>query len=271
MGKKYAILLVYSNICKQSVIESFVFHSKLILGSDCTILVVENNLSSVFNYKASGDVTFITGDNTLSEFSGWAKGIDYIKKCNIVNEGDIFLFGNDTFNNHRSFSVLDSLLFKWMASKLKKPEPVIIGEVCRTNRICSLDGMAFSSWVSTYLFMANVKMVKRFSEAIVSGRECIERVTDKYISFSNKRVCSELSAHINSWLRPVDQQQHSWYKSHSDDLELIYRKAEAILNEKRLSAITVNSNGRLYSVYDSMLGDLIKKVGWSIYYRRRKL
>lgn len=271
LANKYAVLLVYSNECKQRAINSFVLYSKFIIGDDCSIVIVENNSASKYKYITKGSVTHIKGDNRLSEFSGWQRGIDYISKNNVILKDDIFLFGNDTFNEHRFFSIIDSLLFKLMLSKLKVDEPIIIGEKCRAGGSFTLDGVGFNAWVSTYLFLANSAVVKSLNDTIISGDQYIEKLTDDHIYFDKERVCSNLSEHINSWLRPKDQEQHSWYKSYSNDLGLISRKAEAILNEKRLAAMAVNSKGKLYGVYDSIIASCLKRIGNSIYSRRKKL
>lgn len=157
--------------------------------------VVKNNPMVEF----SGDVV-ISGDNSCYEFSGYECAFIYLNNSNLVTHDDCVIFCNDTWDNHRYFSILDKFFFRNCIKSSSKSEiPCIFGRV---------DSLGFEfpkSWISTYFFGVNYaayKKIKSFiPENILDTTEILvlSKVV-RNIIFSNTAVCNfntkERSAYV---------------------------------------------------------------------------
>nr|WP_283131127.1 hypothetical protein [Enterovibrio norvegicus] len=221
--------------------------------SENTILVVSNNY--VFNVKninsevESITFRFINGSNASWEFSAWDEGLKFIMTNYKIDERDTLIFANDTFCHHRSFTRFDEYCFTHSVKRYLNDD-VVIGHIDKSPFPLLVKGIKVEKWISTFLFTAKYKTIKRtlpFSQCHIDDVE----FKDGKISIS--RCDEKFNEYITNWLC------NSWYKSGSQNKELIRNKAKAIVNEKCFSGRLKENSVDIISVYTE---------SWMIYFRR---
>lgn len=228
----YGVLLIFNEDYRLSSINAFKRFMNSI-GSECKILIVNNNHSNIKNGE-------IPGDNTNWEFSGWDKGISSLD----IKDGDVVVFANDTFRHHRSWGRYDQWRFKKAIIKLSASnEQGICGEVHKFSGIYQVLGVRSDRWVCTYLFALTGGVINKLNKVSLDESS----LSGEIISINNEKivwgggVSLNLQTRIQKWLYPPGGVL-GWRKSHSSNDAIKLRKAKTILNEKWLSAYC-SSNG----------------------------
>jgi len=75
--------------------------ARLFPGSRASFLVIDNALDADTPPPVDGDETRLPGDNINREFSGWDRGLQWLRSSRRVSPNDIVVLANDTF--YRSF------------------------------------------------------------------------------------------------------------------------------------------------------------------------
>src|ERR1022692_3531464 len=66
-----------------------------------TIVYIDNSVPSQVLEQLGENEFVLGGDNTYLEFSGWQKGLEFVRERGLT--GDVCLFANDTFLNQSIF------------------------------------------------------------------------------------------------------------------------------------------------------------------------
>jgi len=103
------------------------------------IIVIDNKIDRNHKPAKKDNVTYIGGDNTLHEFTGWQCGINYLNENNI--NYDVILFVNDSFLSPGGYSdmsvtindnsIKECFITNGMIGNMVGNE--IIGKYCRTH------------------------------------------------------------------------------------------------------------------------------------------
>lgn len=169
---------------------SFFYLQKYLENITCEKEIIHIDNNGERKPKLQVDNThYIGGDNSLWEWSGWQKGIEYAKANNI--EADAYLFVNDSF----VFISGETFMFYTMSDfgiKQCIDNQTIVGDLCQPPQGIEIDGKKIKNYIRTHCFLLPEKMVKQL-KTIWS--------TDKLVSTNN--VCSEyMINHLtNKWHR----------------------------------------------------------------------
>lgn len=190
------------------------------------IVVVNNNHNKMINNECNVDV--IGGSNQSWEFSAWDEGVEYLNANYKVNSFDMCIFANDTFCHHRYYNHLSQKIFSYQLRKAKGNSKLLVGDICHTQDMLSIDGYMGDSWVSTYIFgtqLANIKNVGGFCSNH-------HEIVFEHPKIKIKRANEAMERHLSNWLLSSNG---GWYKSGDVSENIVIKKTEAILNEKLLS------------------------------------
>ena len=84
--------------------------ARLFPGSRASFLLVDNALDAATPPRVDGDETRLAGDNANREFSGWDRGLQWLRSSRRVAPNDLVVLANDTF--HRSYGSDSLELFR---------------------------------------------------------------------------------------------------------------------------------------------------------------
>lgn len=238
----FGILVVYSeDYLTQSLLE-FNRILKLTARKYRLIVVLNNhNLANKLNSIEIShiDFDFVLGSNRLHEFSGWSEGLDFIKEkyVNSYKESE-YIFCNDTFCQHRTYTFFHRLIFSACCSlSFLSNKPSIAGEVNSFGKDFEFNHLKFNTWVSSYFFAVNKHAMNLLNFDILPSNQ----VVNDYLigGYDEKHFFSDamdltLKKHLLSWLF-----YGGWYKSQAlsqRNAESLYCKARSIIAEFSLSS-----------------------------------
>jgi len=198
-----------------------------------TIVYIDNSAPGSFSERLGENEFAVGGDNTYLEFSGWQKGLEFVRGRGLV--GDVCLFANDTFLNqsilHRRLVNAAALrcALKYDAMVGKRMVPAVAGQIL---------GNPLVPYVRTHLFMLPSRVLAKLRSLLSLDRRSIDQLllreydpavplfrADAPIS---KSIRDLITSHLHS----------SWYRKkpytaeHFDELRA---KAISILNAFLLS------------------------------------
>lgn len=229
----YLVLLCYYESYFKNAIEEFGALASD-LGREYRLVVVNNGS---FVIDAGPAFAVIEGDNTNWEFTGWDCGLGSLGS---IGESDYFIFANDTFNRHRSWTLQNRAEFVSAFSLMLEDQRAgICGQIHRAKDGFSIEGRRVSMWVSTYLFGMSGRVLKANNFRLSLSEEQLFRlvpgVTERRVVWG-AGVNEALRSHIDKWVFPVVG-GGGWYKADVATPSEKCRKVKAILNEKFLSAL----------------------------------
>ncbi|MEB5476806.1 hypothetical protein [Acinetobacter pollinis] len=238
----YYVLLVYGDKYYENAINKLKDISKKI-GDRSFNLIVVNNDSTVYIPNS------ITGDNSAYEFSGWDSAVKDLKYR--INEGDYFIFANDTFCHHRKWKWYQKFKFSYAFNDFFKNKfNGICGDVNSFGKDFNLSGVVTQSWVSSYLFMINSSLILhesfKFDSIEDNISKYVENISDESgIEFVDN-FDDELGKHLNNWLYPRDND--GWYNAKNCSSKDKLKKLKSIINEKLLSINVLKLGGNICDV-----------------------
>jgi hypothetical protein len=120
---------------------------RLFPGSPASFLVIDNALPAAAAPVVDGDVTLLAGDNANREFSGWDRGLTWLRSHREVVVTDIVLLANDTF--HRSYGTEYLELFRPAAVGWALRRNGLVGYMDAFPEPVQAFGRELRSWVRT--------------------------------------------------------------------------------------------------------------------------
>lgn len=269
-NKKYYILLAYY---KSYFPSALALYQKFRNSIDGLQLVVVDNSEDQFISEDYPFLTVVKGDNSVLEFSGWQSAIERIFVGEDVSDEDLFIFANDTISKHRYFTFIDRMLFVGTLKKADKGEiRHVIGEVNLSKKALGIDGCSFNKWISTYLFAVPGLFLKEINKDLtfgVTSKKYISEVTQENIEYTDF-VSSALSSHINDWLFPK-KGSRGWYNSSRSPAHKKAMKSLSILCEKKLSAVALERNFKIYDIYEAKLARKYRRKSNRLFRRIKRL
>lgn len=210
----------------------------------------------------------IAGDNSFCEFSGWQKGLDFIRDRYTPSASDVCLLANDTVHR-RNYAVggdrfLDDFRIKRMQSEW--PSHWVAGYFDDFPAPAKINGLEFSSWIRSNFVAFNWACLDLISPLVFPCRENELFVDDITKGFWNPDapLSENWKAYISSWMFGTEdplfpEYRLKWIKSqplsannHND----FRRKAICILSEHYLSARLLSKNIAIFdfNIYPKLAG-----------------
>ena len=213
-------------------------------------ITVDNSVLKDVEMTLEKNLNFISGDNSTREFSGFDKGVRYLKRFR-PKHGDLIIFANDTF--HRSYG--DEYLDLITAEKIQYilEDRSLLGYMDSFPKTVSGFGYDFSSWIRTSFFMLNYSVLDSILPfAIQENRELVFGNSPEEF-FSNQNVLSEnYKSYLRTWLFETPDSTSEFRESWHSKKELnvssfreLQQKAWCILCEQNLSAKAIKKNIKL--------------------------
>lgn len=195
-------------------------------------LIIVNNGNCLI--ESDKHIEVVEGENKNWEFSGWDKGLRWI---NEINENDYIIFANDTFCQHRIWSLVERTLFsRAFRKQIQKKFTGITGDINTFGESFSIMKKSTANWISTYLFGMNGKMLKLLGEKLSINDDDLDRlikINSEGAFHWGAAISKNLSTYIEKWMDPSNV--NSWYKANCPG-EIKEKKIKAIINEKYISA-----------------------------------
>jgi len=212
------------------------------INAEKTYVIVDNK-NCKKNTEIFENVHLIAGDNTNWEFSGWQKGLNYVKN-NI--QCDVILFLNDSLRSYWRPPLEEKDLEDMMLFCLNKNS--LCGKIDSIDQSIDLSflGYKVNSWICSNAFFGSVDIFNKINidNSPLFNIDHIVIDIEKFIS------CQELSLdlrkHIYLWL---SKYWHSKFNP-KENIELFKNKTKAILNEKLLTAKAREKGVRIQNTVD---------------------
>ena len=246
MNKKIAIIYLQYDTDKYSESLAYVFGQLNKLTYQKQYFIV-NNKVEFGEVKKFDNVFVLPGDNSNWEFSGWQKGLDYVKE-NI--DCDLVLFLNDSLAAYTSHKILE-------LGKLEKIldysflNSIFCGRLDIAKHEMSFMSHNVRSWIRTNCFAAPRPLLEDFSIDSSSLFDIEDIAKDLNCFMKSHKLSKGLKDHIYNWLT---YQWHSRFDIKSN-IELFKNKTKAILNEKLL---TVKIRQNKISILNTLDGVVYK-------------
>lgn len=248
------ILVVYYEDYLDAALEEF---SSILsrISKDNVVVVVSTNEDLRLG-KMPENFTFIYGNNSLREFSGWESGLVYCRNKGLINSNSLVVFANDTFCHHNKFGFLTRLRFVSAFKKTarKAEAPILVGEIHELGHLFSIGDVKSGFWVCTYLFALTGSLIMRMGSLIPEDNLASIRFGYTQENFITGEVSSNLASHICRWL--LGEGPTTWYgkeKLTSENRESLIGKAKSILCEKYLTARALATGATVISVFSNPL------------------
>lgn len=238
----YGILVVYS---EDYFADALVEFNKILrlTSSQYKLIVVFNNilLSNKVNTFQINHIDFETviGTNQFHEFSGWMDGLSFLKeKYKTQYKQSGYIFANDTFCKHRTYTIFHRLLFSFCSSlAVVSRKPKIAGEILKICVEIDFNGMRFDSFIPTYFFSLNQSAMRLFEFNLLPNENLVNGYLtggddEKY--FFSEKMPAVLKKHMTYML--FEGGWHNRGDLNEKNVNLIYSKAKCFLAEFNLSA-----------------------------------
>jgi hypothetical protein len=206
-----------------------------------TIVYVDNSFrGSPYTHRLSADQHSVSGDNRYLEFSGWQKGIDYLRSQG--NRPDVWLLANDTL---LAQSAIQRFVFGPDAVDCAMMRRAIIGRrqwLSEDAKILGqgeeIMGNALIPYVRTHFFMVASEIIEQLSSIVSLDDSLIDKMFIR--EFDASIPLFRENAPLSEGTRQIifSHLTNDWYRRKpyvADHFERLRGKAISILNEILLS------------------------------------
>ena len=236
--KKLAILYLYAERDRYpGSLAGVLKLAKHFRGLDLTCVSIDN-LHGDKEAKLIRDRCFdIGGDNRFWEFSGWHKGVQFLRKQRI--DPDWVLFVNDAFLNGASegydLSFYTSRLNSLLVSRLSPLGELAVGVTYRWPEYHEFLGHDVSSWIRSNLFLLSYAVVVKLKLAFLSEAQIdaiLPAASRGELFLGGAQLNPEFKAFLEKWMT------ERWYgaaKPCPENWARMRAKIVSILNERMLT------------------------------------
>ena len=229
--KLIVLFLQYSN---NKYPESFKYLQKYLqfITMPTQIIIIENNFKEESLPETQNNITYLTGDNTLVEFSGWQKGIDYLHENDI--EYDAILFVNDAFlapgHNEIVNIINDDSVLKCVK------QDTMIGSLCDSYYgKCEINGYESQDFIRSNCFILSKTLLQKLGTLWSIDKSFLDRCITKEPSFPYFKPNAPLNDYMKIGI--IDCLTKYWHTKFKleDNWELFRMKSLALFNEHLLT------------------------------------
>jgi hypothetical protein len=241
MNKKIAIIYLQYDKDKYPYSFPYVFGHLNKLSYDKQYFLIDNKVESGGVQKFD-NVFVLPGDNSNWEFSGWQKGLDYVKN-NI--DCDLVLFLNDSLTSYRDHKMLELNMLEEILDH-SFSNSIFCGRLDMVEHEMYFMDYDVRSWICTNCFAAPRSLFENvdIDNSHLFEVEDIAKSLDFFMS--SDKLNKGLKTHIYNWLT---YQWHGRFDINSD-IQLFKNKTKAILNEKLLTVKIRENNISILNTLD---------------------
>ncbi|OGP55713.1 MAG: hypothetical protein A2Y65_03105 [Deltaproteobacteria bacterium RBG_13_52_11] len=239
---KLAILfLEYDNGKYINSFESFKSYVEQFKNCDKNYFIVDNLKTGDNFLKLNKTLCRIDGDNSGWEFSGWQRGLSYLRNNNI--NYDAVLFANDAFFAY-GWSLLEYSdrinLSKWLINGNS-----IMGHIDTKNIQLEVFGNDVSEWVCTNCFFLPRRIIEKLDSVVSLNDDKLHSIVSekfpggleeqdyiKYFKY-NSDLNDNYKTMVITWLI---KEWHDRFKINEATWDIFRNKLRSLLNESLLTA-----------------------------------
>ncbi len=232
-----------------------------------TYILINNKDEGNGSRNLDGNTIYLQGDNNNWEFSGWQKGIEFVRSRGIPF--DVVLFADDAFEAAEP-SYLRNHNLEWLILKCHLVKAVfgLIGTLWEGVQIY---GKSSRAWLGTSAFFVPKEVVDKLSNVVSVDENSINTYLPKEFPKTGEifnpdaPINRAYRDHITAWLT---ESWHSRFVLDESTWCFFRAKTKAILNESLLS-VRLRDLGCLILPYDLPLFVFRKTRG--IYRKLKKI
>lgn len=248
MKETRKILVLYLQFFEKYKESFSILHSLLKkLGFDAFYCIIDNKNSSQREESISNNIIRIPGNNSSGEFSGWQRGIEFIKKSNI--QFDVVLLMNDSFLVHGT-NFIQRANFPYFVNEACERK-IITGQVDRSENIHTLYDFDVTTWIRANAILLSKSIMNDIDSMVVID----EKLLDNFIPMVYPEINYSKSDSIESATQryfkkdaPMNQSMkedfilylteiwHSKFVISVETWPLFRMKVKALLNEVLFTA-----------------------------------
>lgn len=205
-------------------------------------VLIQNDQNS-YNEKQNLFDLSLQGDQSVFDFSGWDKALNQLKEKNLLREGDMLVFSNDSFfrtTGEKYLSYLTPDLYRTI-----DPNDCVFGYVDDFPKKAHIGELEYQSWIRTCLFFIPYKFIKTIGTLTTPMEHAQFFSNDPELFWTSSNVLSmTFKKYIGSWLfgwkDPHFSEYQLHWKSHAQPNESNFNffksKALTIISEHHLTA-----------------------------------
>lgn len=244
--KLAVIFLQYDQKKYPKAFEEMCFRVDKISGFEKEYIVVDNSMRFEKEGKFQ-DVVYINGDNSAWEFSGWDRGLEYIRKNKI--DFDVALFVNDAFLAN-GWTLLDKVAELNLA-KIAFEQKVAIGHVDTKGYTMEIFNKDVSSWICSNVFFLPKEIANSLKTLVsVDDLKLNSIIQDEFSGnyfMQNAPLSESYKEMIVKWLT---EEWHSKIVIKKENLTFFRKKVQAIMNESLLTARIIEQGYKVVSYFE---------------------
>jgi hypothetical protein len=223
-----------------NLLEPFVLR---VLGEwERRIVVVDNAVAPETEICLGHEVHRIGGDNTAREFSGYDRGLWWLRSYYSVAPDAALVIANDTF--HRSYGRDYLELFSRQEAEAALNDGSLVGYADSYPRSISLFGLSLRSWIRSSLVLCRVRELEALLPLNAPFRDSEIFSGNGETFFATPSPLSEnYRRYLRTWLfgenDPEGECVHMWHSRaplSAANRDMMQKKARAIMCEHYLSA-----------------------------------
>lgn len=215
-------------------------------NSSITPIIIENACEKN-EIIERGEAYVISGNNSLSEISGWDAGYNFLVKNFSLEDDDVIFYANDTFYK-RNYSDGGSSYLNFFSSRHLKnvnTSNIAIGYLDDFPKPVTLMGIKYSTWIRSNIFILSNNLSKKLHPFVFPLSKTYLFGGEGEPFFAKiKEISPNWQAYISSWLFGIEDPAYPEYRlkwlnntplTEKNRLSM-QTKAQAILSEHYLTA-----------------------------------
>jgi hypothetical protein len=214
---------------------------RLFQGGRASYLVVDNALDVSAPFQVEGDVTRLPGDNSNREFSGWDRGLQWLRSSCAISPNDIVVLANDTFHRSYGTDYLDLFHPKDVARALRSN--ALIGYMDAYPEPVTLFSHRLRSWVRSSFVISTARTVFRLTPLQIGDVDDLvfSRAPNQFFR-PDAPLSERYREYVQTWLfgeEPAEGFREAWHSQAQlteANRDAMRAKAKCIFAEHALSA-----------------------------------
>jgi hypothetical protein len=220
------------------VVEELV--ARLLPGWPLRTVIVDNALAGDVEIELMNGRVYLSGDNSSREFSGWDRGLAWLRAAYRPGPDAVVLLANDTFHRPDKQRHFDAFTPERTSAALAAG--ALVGYVDAYPKPIELFGVKLRQWIDTSLLFAAERTFARLGRLAAPFSDDDVFAAEHHALFRAPSPLSEnYRAYLRAWLfgdgRP-DEFAEAWYGQQpltAENFASFKGKLRAIFNEHLLS------------------------------------
>jgi hypothetical protein len=205
-------------------------------------LAIDNAACAATPARSEAGETFLAGDNTNREFSGWDRGLHWLRSNREVSPNDVIILTNDTF--HRSYGTDYLELFRPREVARALRSNALVGYMDAYPEPVTLFGHRLRSWVRSSFLISTARTIFGIAPLQIGSIDDLvfSRAPREFFRL-DAPISERYREYIQTWLfgdQPTTgdfrEAWHSQAPLAESNLDSMRAKAKCIFAEHLLSA-----------------------------------